>query len=614
MKKIFSLTLAALAFMTIMSCEKKMDNSEFSEWLGQNYNQECLWNMDSIAFRRADWQKTELQKGAALNSAKIKMLGSYQSVKYLTYGADAFATNVAAPESGVKKISESVGAKTIFAMNGGPFTSAGASSYLKIDGDVKNNTSATTGLGFTIGADGGVVSVLQDGSLSEYETAIGGATILLIDGVEQQVASSPENDARVARSIFGVTKDGKNVMAVIEGGIAGQAEGCTMAEAAFMARIIGMHNAVALASGDAATMWIGGPGTVTTTPTGENAVGNYIYTEILTLYDDGELGTKESPYIIKNKRQLTNMHYVVEPEKELWFELAADVDLKGVNWEPLNYDQGFTRKIHFDGKGHTIKNFYTDFANYPSFFGVLNGECKNVKFENAKIESSTNTSGVIGAYIGTTGISGHVENCHIQGDIHQTGAKKDRGFAGIGGMVVGSTIKNCYVDVNISSPYPSNVNEGVGGVAGELNSSHVENCFVAGKIDAVQFNVGGVVGRANTSGPCTVKGCISWMSKIVGRAAAGKIVGRWNTKKIGANSVQSDNYSLETSQMITYQNDGNPYADDFLYGNGENGGGADYCIMGTAAKNAVESAKAIGWDETIWDLSGATPQLKLFKK
>ncbi len=610
MKRIFSIIIGGLALMTMFSCEEKIDNSDFSEWLGQNYNQECLWNMDSIAFRRAEWQKTELQKGAAFNSATIKMLGSFQSVKYLTYGSDAFATNVGAPESGVKKISESVGKKTVFAMNGGPFTANGASSYLKIDGDVKNSTSATTGLGFTIDANGGIVSVLENGDLSQYETAIGGAVVLLLEGVEQNIASSTENDTRMARSIFGVTKDGKNVMAVIEGGIEGQADGCTMAEAAFMARIIGMHNAVALASGDAATMWVENAGTVTTTPTGENAVGNYIYTEILTLYDDGEDGSKERPYVIKNKRQLTNMHYVVEPEKTLYFELAADIDLKGVNWEPLNYDQGFTRKIYFDGKGHTIKNFYSNFKTYPSFFGVLYGECRNVKFENAEVVNAGSTPGIIGGYVGTAGIPALVENCHIDGKVTQG---HNTAVGGVCGNLREGTIRNCYVDIDVVSTFNGGArNFGIATVAGEmLASSTIENCFAAGRVDGLSvFNAGGIAGRSNAGGgPSVLDKNISWISEVIGRTACGAVCGRWRLSNNG-NSPIGVNYARSDMKVVTYANY-NDFTETGIYGANST---KDFAAMGTSTDDPIAAAKTLKWDETIWDLSGTTPQLKLFKK
>ncbi len=608
MKRIFSIIIGGLALMTMFSCEEKIDNSEFSEWLGENYNQECLWNMDSIAFRRAEWQKTDLQKGASLNSATIKMLNSYQSVKYLTYGSDAFATSVGAPESGVQKISESVGAKTVFAMNGGPFTAAGASSYLKIDGNVKNNTDATTGLGFTVGSEGGIVSVVGNGSLSEYESAIGGGVILLVNGYEQEFASSEENDTRMARSIFGVTKDGRNVMAVIEGGVTGKAEGCTLAEAAFMARIIGMHNAVALASGDAATMWVETNGVVTTTPTGENAVGNYIYAEVLTLYDDGEDGSKERPYVIKNKRQLTNMHYVVEPEKELWFELAADIDLEGVNWEPLNYDQGFTRKIHFDGKGHTIKNFYSDFETYPSFFGVLYGECRNVKFENAEVTTGK-TPGIIGGYVGTTGIPALLENCHIEGKVTQC---TNTAVGGVCGNLREGTIRNCYVDIDVVSSFNGGVrNFGIATVAGEmLANSAIEYCFAAGKVDGLSvFNAGGMVGRANKAGVVTFRNNISWVSEVIGRTAAGSLVGRLNYSGANDQYTLGNDYSRSDAKVVTYAN-----FNDFTEKPPYNNSAKDYAYFGTTTDNPIDAAKALKWDEAIWDLSGATPQLKLFKK
>lgn len=609
MKRIFSYVLAGLALMTMFSCEEKIDNDEYSDWLGQHYNQEILWNPDSLAFKRADWQKTSLKQGAVLNAASIKMFESVQSVTYITYTSNSFFTKVGAPESGTAKISETVGEKTVFAINGGP-------SYAKIDGVVKNDAANTIGLGFTERGANGIVDVITNGDLTTYNSALAGTAVLLVDGVEQTIPSSTENDARMARSIYGTTKDGKYVMAVIDGGATGEADGATMAEAAFIARIMGLVNAVALSSGDESSLWVEKDGTVTNPSgaAGENAVANYIYVEAIEMFAGGD-GSKGDPYQISNKEELNNMHSAAELEKEVYFVLTSDIDMTGIEWEPLNYDNNFLRTIHFDGAGYTISNFYCSFKNYPSFFGVLNGSCKNVKFENAKVESAeSTTSGIIGAYIGTTAIKDAlVENCHVHGEVLQKVGTKNRGFAGIGGMVYGSTIKNCYADVNVSSPVSVNVNGGVAAIAGELIGSNIENCFVTGKIDAVQFNVGGVVGRANTSGPCSVKGCISWMSSILGRAAAGKIVGRWNTKNIGADSVHENNYSLEGSEMTTFDNKGKPYADDFLYGNGENGGGQDYCIMGTPTVNATEAAKAIGWSTDVWDLSGETPQLKLFK-
>ncbi len=324
-------------------------------------------------------------------------------------------------------------------------------------------------------------------------------------------------------------------------------------------------------------------------------------------------GTKDNPYKLATPRQMNNMHSVLEEGKEYYFEMASDIDLEGISWVPLNWDGAFKRKIHFDGKGHTIKNFYCEFNTYPSFFGVLNGECKNVKFENAEIKSSNTTSGIVGAYIGTGGISALVENCHVQGEVTQSNGKKDRGFAGVGGMVVESTVKNCYVDVNVISTLATIANGGAAVVAGELNISNVENCFVTGKVDAPKYNAGGIVGRSNTSGPCSVTGCISWVSEVIGRAAVGSVIGRWNTKKIGTDSVQSKNYSLGTIKTENYKDDGTLNASGFIYGGGENGGGADYSVMGTSTTNACETAKTIGWDETIWDLSGETPQLKLFQ-
>ena len=63
--------------------------------------------------------------------------------------------------------------------------------------------------------------------------------------------------------------------------------------------------------------------------------------------------------------------------------------MTGIDWKPLNTGEPVDRfdiKIHFDGKGHTIRNLHCEISSrYASFFGVMNGSCRNVRFENAEV-------------------------------------------------------------------------------------------------------------------------------------------------------------------------------------------------------------------------------------
>ena len=154
---------------------------------------------------------------------------------------------------------------------------------------------------------------------------------------------------------------------------------------------------------------------------------------------DGE-GTEASPYILKTAQDMVDMRSLAKVGGETWFKMANDIDMQGVtNYLPVNYDNNFERKIHFDGDNHTISNFTYDKdvngGNYASLFGVLYGSCKNLKVHKATIKSS-NACGVLGGYVGTTNKPAEVENVTVtESSVSGTG---DRA-GGIAGQTVGST-------------------------------------------------------------------------------------------------------------------------------------------------------------------------------
>ena len=81
-RNIFGLTLAAtLAFG---ACAEK-DTTAVDQWLGEKFNQEILWDVDSLAFRRTNWESQELASGVQIRKSSIKMWESVQSVSYITF-------------------------------------------------------------------------------------------------------------------------------------------------------------------------------------------------------------------------------------------------------------------------------------------------------------------------------------------------------------------------------------------------------------------------------------------------------------------------------------------------------------------------------------------------
>lgn len=177
---------------------------------------------------------------------------------------------------------------------------------------------------------------------------------------------------------------------------------------------------------------------------------------------DGE-GTEASPYILKTAQDMVDMRSLAKLGGETWFKMANDIDMKDAKgFLPVNYDGNFERKIHFDGGNFTISNFSYDKSkdggNYASLFGVLYGSVKNLKVDNANIVSS-NSCGVIGGYVGTTGKPGHVENVTVTNS-SVTGSG-DRA-AGIAGQAVGSTFKNVSFQGTITSTMAKSSTDGKG--------------------------------------------------------------------------------------------------------------------------------------------------------
>ena len=99
------------------------------------------------------------------------------------------------------------------------------------------------------------------------------------------------------------------------------------------------------------------------------------------LYDGGD-GSEINPFIIANYTQLNDIWY--NPEAN--FKLINDLDLSGINHEPI-FDIAYYFKGKFDGGNHAINNLtVATEINYPSLFGVIGGGIVcNLKIINANI-------------------------------------------------------------------------------------------------------------------------------------------------------------------------------------------------------------------------------------
>ena len=202
-------------------------------------------------------------------------------------------------------------------------------------------------------------------------------------------------------------------------------------------------------------------------------------------------GMEENPYLIADKYQLMAMRSLMPENETTCFKLIADIDLENEDWEPLNYDNGYTRGVYFDGNGHTVKNLTSTGAHgYPSFVGVLNGTVKDLTIDGATIDAGNNTAGVLAGYVGSGTITGSVsgvtvKNATVSGDKQNLGGMVGRV------SVVSGAVENCKI---INTTVTSTADR-VGGLFGQVDKTvpvtgcTAENVTVSGNI-----NVGGLVG------------------------------------------------------------------------------------------------------------------------
>ena len=536
-KYILGLSLILAAFT---ACEKET-LTDVDKMLGEKFNQEALWDMDSLAFHRATWSSQDVAEGIQMMKSQVKMWGSQQSIAYVAYSPDEFKTYVAytGEDATVSELA-SKNENALFAFN----AMTSNTDYFKYNGAVVNpqtvSPEQTSGvLAIPSSAASNLVNFYNcpDGDYSSVAEDIAMATgpILVVEGVEQKFPAGKYYDTRMARTIMGYNAGTGNYMfAVINKGVAGQGDGATMAEAAYVARMMGMSTAVCLSSGEETTLWTKDEGVISGT---DAQVSTVIYVGANVPELEG-LGTADSPYLIDMPVKMKQMRKYAKSGQATYFKLTTDLDMASVKtWFPVNHDDPFDRQVHFDGNGKTISNFcpttFVDNVNtskntsYNSIFGVLYGSCKNLTIKNSKI-SGKQSVGILGGFVGTTGKPAVVENVHIVNCELVAVESATSYCAAFGGQSREATYKNCSAKVKITA-----AGTDCGGfVGGGNNSLSFENCTVDATM-TTSVNVGGnlryggLVGYAQgtslTVKNCSATGSITYTPATVN--CAGGLVG-----------------------------------------------------------------------------------------
>ena len=244
-------------------------------------------------------------------------------------------------------------------------------------------------------------------------------------------------------------------------------------------------------------------------------------------------GTESDPYKLSTTRNLLAMKAALVKGQMTYFKLMNDIDMSSIeNWDPLNPDEPYDLGIVFDGGGHSLKNLKSKEKQYSSFFGVLYGNCHNVKFVDAEIVSASNSgAGIIGGYIGTGGKPAIVSEVEASGIITCNG--KGQSVGGLGGNAREATIENCTVNVTVSNPMGDGSNRtATGGIVGKTIDSAVKikNCIVRGVVEITKginnTYTGGIVGWQSAAG-AEITGCEVYATVKSAGERVGGIVGHY---------------------------------------------------------------------------------------
>ena len=200
----------------------------------------------------------------------------------------------------------------------------------------------------------------------------------------------------------------------------------------------------------------------------------------------GGTGTDIDPYLVPDADALDDV-------RDYWgagvyFLQTADIDLTdyqaGAGWVPFTTDPNNRFSAHYDGDNFNIYNLLivNHGARGTSLFGRCSGTLVNIKL-SGNVTNNQLRTGILTGDLS----NGHVENCHIEGNLVTT----DRQSGGLTGVCEGAcNIVNCSVDAEVTGGTLMGLFAGV-----VRTSTNFTDCYAKGELNATSG--GGFVGEIN---------------------------------------------------------------------------------------------------------------------
>ena len=205
---------------------------------------------DREAFTQAEWEITDLGKGAQAMYAQIDMFNSTQSISIVKYPAKKFRTEILhRPGESAGKPSE-IGKEenAAFVLNGGYFHVKQRIPSVYFRKGRKARIEAVTDTTLYSAAD------------RRWHSSLASGPLLILDGdiVVQKTMNDTTTqfyDKRHPRAAFGTDEEGFHYLVVIDGRFQGEADGTSIYETACICEYIGMTEAINLDGGGSTTLW-----------------------------------------------------------------------------------------------------------------------------------------------------------------------------------------------------------------------------------------------------------------------------------------------------------------------------------------------------------------------
>ena len=306
-------------------------------------------------------------------------------------------------------------------------------------------------------------------------------------------------------------------------------------------------------------------------------------------------GTEAEPFVLKTADHLAWFRdYVNEGHPSACAKIADDVqeiDMSSVchvadtekqvaelSWTPIGNSDNMYQGT-FDGNGKTIKNLYINATTTNiGFFGyaIKGGSIKNITFNNAKVNSSGNYTGIL---------AGYEENCIIKNikTLANCSVKGKESVGGIAGRANGD-ISNCENHAIVNGRFS------VGGVVGShvgVNNS-ITSCANYGAVTSTGSQTGGMVGFLGTG---IIQNSANY-GDITGANNVGNLIGEGNIcnldNVLGTGNVTATSDTERAGLFVGWTYNSSSTASGILAYNSS----AKLTINGT--EQTGEAVKAIG--------------------